>query len=145
MLGMTMLKLHVILGLACFLSLSAAVPSPIIKNRQYTNETSQCRTAPAVFNETCWDTLNMTNWLTEWSLPTCNSSDVANCCRSTETWANCFLRVETGVDLFNCDEFNTGACAQPPMTLSKSLNKKIVSEVWYVVKNIFGTVSSLYY
>ena len=126
--------------LACSITLSAAAPPQFIESRQYVNETSQCRNAPAIFNETCWGALNMTTWLTEWSLPTCNSSDVANCCRQTENWSNCFLRVATGVDLFNCTQFNSGSCAATPMTLSSTLNKKIVPEVWYVVKTIFGMI-----
>ncbi len=144
MLDMTKPKLNLIFGLlACFSTLSAAVPSPLIGSRQAANQLSQCRNTPAVFNETCWDGLNMTTWLNEWSLPTCNSSDVANCCRETENWSKCFLRVATGVDLFNCTQFNTGACAQTPTTLSNSLDKKNVPEVWYVVKNIFGMVCPL--
>ena len=118
-----------------FLPLSTAAPAPLVESRDATNE---CQSAPQMFNETCWDTLNMTNWLNGWTLPTCASGEVDNCCRPTDNWSNCFLRVATGVDLFNCTQFNTGDCAAPPTSLSSGLDPAIVPQVWYVVKNIFG-------
>ena len=143
MLAMTNLKLNVIFGLlALCLSFATAVPSPSIESRQLANQTKLCRSAPAVFDEACYETLSITAWLNSWSLPTCNSSDVANCCRPSENWSNCFLRTATGVDLFNCTQFNTGSCAQPPMTLSKQFDNITAPEVWYVVKNIFGMLHS---
>ena len=133
---MTKPSFAVTLGLVyAFLPLSAAAPAPFLQRRIVTGE---CQSAPQVFNETCWDSLNLTSWLSEWSLPTCASGEFENCCRPTDNWSNCFLRVATGVDLFNCTQFNTGDCAQTPTSLSNSLDPAIVPEVWYVVKNIFG-------
>ncbi len=139
MLAMTNSKLNIIFVLSSLcLTLVIAIPSPSIDSRQTVNQTSQCRNAPAIFNETCWETLNMTTWLTDWILPECDSSNATDCCRPSEDWSNCFLRWATGVDLFNCTQFNTGSCAQTPTTISNSVDKRIVPEVWYVVKNIFG-------
>ena len=126
-----------------FLSIafSAAAPSSPLDGRQLV---SDCNSAPKIFNETCWDTLNLTSWLTSWSLPVCKpgqidcQGDAKNCCEPTENWSNCFLRVAAGVDLFNCTQFNTGSCATPPTSLSNSLDSDTLPEVWYVVKNIFG-------
>ena len=135
-LEMTKSTCAVILGLFyAFLPLSTAVPAPLIERR---NMTSECQSAPQVFNETCWESLNMTDWLTGWTLPTCTSDKIDNCCRPTDNWSNCFVRVATGVDLFNCTQFNTGDCASTPTSLSDSLDPTIVPQVWYVVKNIFG-------
>lgn len=133
-------------GMSHLIPSSMTAPSSPMSKRQ-SNQTTACTNTPQNFDESCWDGLGLSQWLAGWSLPTCadgqinGKGDASNCCKSDDNWSHCFLRVAVGEDLYNCTQFNTGSCAQVPQILSNTLNSTIVPQVWYVVKNIFGTSS----
>ena len=67
----------------------------------------------AIFNEACWQRLDLTNYLTTWSLPTCpadGSLEGEGCCQAGEAWSTCFLRWAQNDATLDCTQINVGSC-----------------------------------
>ena len=62
---------------------------------------TKCTDLEADLDAECWSALNLPEYLTGWNktTPTCkdNSGDFDKCCKVEEPWANCFLRLASGV------------------------------------------------
>ena len=53
-----------------------------------------CTDIDADLDQSCWATLNLTNWLNDWSPPMCGGRDQGvNCCDTVEEWSSCFLKL----------------------------------------------------
>lgn len=97
-----------------------------------------CNNTGSVYDNSCWQTLGLTSWLSSWQARPCGAEDDgSNCCEANDNWSTCFLRLAKGEDGYNCSEINNGFCSFDPK-LSSTLNPEIVPMVHYVVKNIFS-------
>lgn len=128
----------VVRSLALILPLVSSTPvmPPSIQTRQ---DQFPCMDVDpkAVFDGSCWQQLDLSNWLNNWSPPTCGSSSTAtDCCRSTESWANCFLRLGKGASGYDCDKIKSGFCTYDP-DLDPGLSPDIKPQVRYIMKTIF--------
>ncbi|KAL9577187.1 MAG: hypothetical protein Q9212_006528 [Teloschistes hypoglaucus] len=97
----------------------------------------------------CWDTLKVEQYLIEWgrNTPDCAIShgDGSDCCRATESWSTCFLRL-SGTASQRCDQLSTSECSLAllrPATLSSTLDPKVKAPVQYVKNAIVG-INSLF-
>ena len=70
----------------------------------------------------CWDTLDMTDWMTKWNATTTTctvpESNLASCqCQIDEPWATCFMRLTYATNKtagYACmDLTNPGSCTLP--------------------------------
>ncbi|KAL8707950.1 MAG: hypothetical protein Q9220_007093 [cf. Caloplaca sp. 1 TL-2023] len=106
----------------------------------------------APYNEACWSSLKVGDWLDKWynSVPTCgDSDDGSHCCYPSsnrkELWSTCFLRLALENADYNCGEINNNACSLEGFRLSPSINGTEASQYRYVVRNIYGAASYLYF
>lgn len=102
-------------------------------------ETVNCTSAHAALDATCWQTLNVTEWITGWeaSIGTCKTDNEDDCCLSTEVWSTCFLRINQMASGSDCREINSNTCSFTPDLIS-TLKPNVTSEVHYVIQNIYG-------
>ena len=91
-----------------FQALSIRSSSNAVAPRSNGGIPTKCTDLKADLYAECWSALNLPEYLTGWNktTPTCknNSDDISNCCKVDEPWANCFLRLASGV---------TDACYHP--------------------------------
>ena len=106
-----------------------------------------CLDASAPYDETCWATLDLTSWVSNWksTAPTCSDADDgAHCCYPSsalnEPWTACFLRLALASSDYNCNVFNGDSCALAGFELASDLNLDATSaaQYRYVVRNIYG-------
>ena len=131
---------------SCFAYIHLATMTPILDFSLESRQAINCTDVAAPFNEACWGTLKVGDWLnnptTGWNktTPICTGSqDGAACCEPNEIWTTCFLRLAYGTSGRDCSEINPQYCSFSP-DLSVHLDPKIVPQVRYVVENIYGTI-----
>lgn len=99
-----------------------------------------CTDLRASTDASCWETLNLTAWLTNWNqtTPTCSEDqDDADCCDIGEAWNKCFLRLGHGASGSDCTEINAQACS---WTQYLNVDRSIAPQVFYIMTNIYGTL-----
>ena len=95
------------------------LPGPIGQSQA----TVDCNNITAAFSETCWDTLNIADYLgnpqTGWmsNVPKCDPSTSSGinkqgCCDELngEPWSTCYLRLGRGLPGADCSTVSAGAC-----------------------------------
>lgn len=102
----------------------------------------------ATYDSSCWDTLNIMPYLTNWkaTTPTCTDAEsragqILSCCVASEPWSSCFLRLATRQQsvFYDCTQVSSLSKACPlgtTLALNPSLDPSIASQVNYVVLNI---------
>lgn len=99
------------------------------------------------FDVSCWQKLDLTNWLKEWKYNVCDpdneNENKANCCNAAWEWSTCFLKlgIKTG---YNCTTISQDTCAFSPQMRDIDLPQSILPQVRYVLLNIFCMLSSPY-
>ena len=105
-----------------------------LESRQATT----CNTLGSAASATCWDQLNIPDYLATWTgtTDTCaaSNSDGSQCCNNGEPWTTCFLRLAYGTPGSDCTAMNSQSCVLNK--LSTTLSPKIAPTVQYVVRNI---------
>lgn len=117
-----MRRSYVILISAISTSIQLAGASPGYGKRQQT-PIANCSDPGALFNETCWDALDISDYLGNdtgwvWRYPLCDNSTEAGmsgigCCLSDEPWSTCYLRFGWGVSGPGCVTINPQECTWP--------------------------------
>lgn len=96
--------------------------------------------SPAGYNSSCWDQLNVPSYLTEWqaTTPTCKANSANNnaCCNITEYWANCFLRLATGVKGGDCSVLGGPSCNYSAQISPNLLSSPTAPQINYVLRGI---------
>jgi len=123
------------------LIISLALASPI-KIRAV-----DCLDSAAPYDQSCWATLDLSNWITTWrtATPPCTyADDGAHCCNPSsapnEPWTACFLRLALADADYDCDVLNSDSCSLAGFTLAPSLSLDSTSSAQYryTVRNIYG-------
>ena len=103
---------------------------------------SGCTNVGAVYSESCWATLGLSDYILKWSPPKCVAGsqvpgmDGSACCEPDETWVRCFLRLARGDSTQTCDVINDQKCVDDGK-LSAGLHPSIYHQVRYILKNIY--------
>ena len=100
----------------------------------------------AVYDTSCWNTLNMSSWLQNWNATTsrCSgSADGSNCCgpsnNPNEPWSTCFLRLALSDSDYDCSQINLKSCSLEGFVLASRYNGSIdMPRYRYAVRNIYG-------
>ena len=96
----------------------------------------------AGYNSSCWDQLKVPSYLTEWqaTTPTCMVGSTSNtvCCKVTEYWANCFLRLATGVTGGDCSVLGAPSCNYSAEINPSLLSSPTAPQIRYVVREIIA-------
>ena len=94
----------------------------------------------AGYNSSCWDQLNVPSYLTEWqaTTPTCMAGSTSNkvCCKIKEYWANCFLRLATGVTGGDCSVLGGPSCNYSATINPSLLSSPTAPQIRYVLREI---------
>lgn len=137
---------HLIIAASACFSFAAAfvidstLDLPILGERQV----ADCSDLTATFDATCWDQLNIADYMgnpsTGWkaTTPACAKGDSGqSCCQSSEPWSTCFLRLATGISL-DCTSLSNGesSCPLAGTNLSPGLDPSIAPKANYVIRNI---------
>ena len=101
------------------------------------------------YDSSCWDTLNIMPYLTNWkaTTPTCTDAEnsagqTLSCCGASEPWSTCFLRLATKrLNVYDCTQVTLTECPfggvkGGGLALDAGLDPTIASQVNYVVLNI---------
>ena len=104
------------------------------------------------YDSSCWNTLNIMTYLTNWkaTTPTCTDAEnsagqTLSCCGASEPWSTCFLRLATKqMNAYDCTQLaptGTGPIcslggANGAFALDSGLDPTIASQVNYVALNI---------
>ena len=131
------MQYSIVLGSSVLLT-SLAAASPLLNQRQRSN----CVNPAAVFSSSCWDTLDIPNYLNNWIKTTPTCEDGRSCCIADEPWSTCFLRLAHGVAGADCSEISSNTCSWDP-TLAPDLPPAIKPQVTYVMRNIY-VINSLF-
>ena len=130
-------------GLIDLLTPVAAAPKSLVETRQLID----CRDMAAEFDESCWATLGLSDYLldpvTGWNVTTrrCSmvddgtDSDGSDCCKGDEAWSKCFLRLAHGVAGSDCSEINAQVCTWDS---TLAVAPSIAPQVRYVMRNIYS-------
>lgn len=107
----------------------------------------------AAYDSSCWNTLDIMPYLTNWKATTPICSDAENsarqtlsCCGASGPWSTCFLRLATKqLNTYDCTQVtlrengpycSLGASGGRALALDPNLDPTIASQVNYVVLNI---------
>ena len=149
-----------VVAASALLSLVAAAPvvdrssSGLLEARQAPNCNIGTQVGnAAAYDISCWNTLNIMSYLTNWkaTTPTCTDAETTagqtlKCCGASEPWSTCFLRLATvQLNAYDCTQLapmsggpscsfeGSGGRA---FALDPNLDPTIASQVNYVVLNI---------
>ena len=99
-----------------------------------------CTAIDNVFDQSCWGTLNLTEYLTHWNqtVKRCRplaGDDGADCCVIDEPWTTCFLRLghHASVSL-DCTTITSSGCIYNGFM---DVDVSIRPQVHYIMKNIY--------
>lgn len=132
-------------ALAC---LSFASTSPVYADAHFSTlqarQAADCLNLQAPQNYSCWDQLDITDYLTSWNVttPVCSTSNAgngSNCCVASEPWSTCFLRLATGSSGLDCTSLiNSSPINNPclPGPTSSTLPPDIAAKASYVVSSL---------
>ncbi|KAI4091896.1 MAG: hypothetical protein LQ344_003853 [Seirophora lacunosa] len=97
----------------------------------------------AIYDATCWETLNLTDWLNEWHAPKiCGTLQPGiNCCLPDEPWSTCFLRLGRGDSGLNCTQLTVGASS---CIYNKELSAHLVPEIRAQVRYVLRTIVNVH-
>ena len=139
-------SLFLIFAISVYLRFTAS--SPVYTESRTANlqnrDTHNCTNLYAEANTLCWDELDISDYLASWNrtTPTCEtSSGGSDCCRASEPWTTCFLRLAYGTPGADCTQLDPQRCISNQ--LSTHLDSSIAPKVGYVVRNIVS-VNSLF-
>jgi len=105
-------------------------------------QTDICTDGRYGVDSSCWTKLNLTSYLTHWNETTPSGCDDPACCRSTESWSQCFIRLAgNGTDQDNCSQI--GGCVSSDPT-SLPVDASVAHEVRYIVLNIYCEFLSVF-
>ena len=122
---------------------TAPSPEPRLKPRQ--NDGCTSTNSEAEFESSCWTSLGLTDYLTDWRAPSvCTDQNFGvDCCNPNEIWSTCFLRLGTGHAGYNCSQIqvNTNNCAFSDQ-LAPNLTSDNRAQVRYILKTMFSKLAS---
>ncbi len=131
----------IVLASAAF-SLTAAIPQRTALTQAPKPVNCTDISPSASYNSSCWNQLNVPSYLTAWqaTTPTCKASSTSNngCCKETEYWANCFLRITTGVTGADCTKLADPSCDYNAQINPSLLNSSTAPQARYVVRGIIA-------
>lgn len=149
-----------IVAVSAILSFAAAAPVQDVTHSRSleARQAPSCSTGTqvgnlAAYDSSCWDTLDIMPYLTNWkaTTPTCtdaedSSAQTLSCCGASEPWSTCFLRLATKqVNAYDCSQLtptksgpicSLGMNGGRAFALDPGLDPTIASQVNYVVLNI---------
>ena len=101
--------------------------------------TVNCTAPNALYDESCWGTLNVSDWLLNWNqtVKRCGSEDTpgVECCMIDEAWVTCFLRLAHKAPVGRgCGIITQSGCVENDFI---SVDTSILPQVRYVNKNIY--------
>lgn len=102
-----------------------------------------CSNALDDLSSSCWQTLKVGDYLTRWNktTPTCDAAhgDGKGCCSPDESWANCFLRLGTGIAGYDCTSISRSPfCPVNVQKVDPNLGQDIKAQVSFVLRTIFS-------
>ena len=101
--------------------------------------TVNCTAPNALYDESCWGALNLSDWLLNWNqtVKRCGPGHTSGveCCMVDEAWVTCFLRLahKSPVGL-GCGIITQSGCIENDFL---SVDSSILPQVRYVNKNIY--------
>lgn len=127
---------------------SHAVASPSVKERQQ----NVCAYPDAPLISSCWDVLNIPDYLTNWNkiVPIGTGFQYSNSsCFAGEVWSSCFIRLgwEQVAGDVDCFTINQTDCKSPNGSLRDDIAPGTEQQVKYVtssIVNVYGLFQSLY-
>ena len=134
------------------LCINDACASPTTGGLLATRDVNCTGGAGAVYDDSCWATLNMTSWIKNWNAttPKCSgSADGSDCCAPSnnpnEPWSTCFLRLALGDSDYDCSQINLKSCSLEGFVLASNYNTSVdMPQYRYAVRNIYGEPPSSY-
>ena len=124
------------LGILFTLGIHALPLTQILEHRQ----ANICTDGRWGIDSSCWTDLNLTSYLTQWNTTTPVGCDDPTCCRETELWSQCFIRLASnGTDHDDCSQIG-GCTSSDPSNFP--VDSSIAPEVGYIVHNIYCEFSS---
>ena len=132
-----------LLPLAAAAPVQGGIRSEPLEARQAPNCNIGTGINNGAYDSSCWNTLNIMPYLTNWktATPTCTDADnsagtTLGCCIASEPWSTCFLRLATRkANAYDCTQVATTSCSFPA-SLDPALDPTIASQVNYIVLNI---------
>ena len=99
---------------------------------------AKCTVAGAILSESCWNTLKLSQWLTDWNqtVKRCVAQEGGSgvdCCATDEPWTTCFLRIGGGISGSDCTQITNRDCFLP-----QNVNQSATTapQVRYIISNI---------
>ena len=119
-------------------------------NMLQTRQKAQTNCVLGIYSSSCWDALDLTNWLSNWYLTTLPCAEetkiAATHCRTTEeTWTDTFLRVAQNITGGpSCVELNACLGDSPnSKEIRQDVNSVEAARYRYVCYNIYGNMTRL--
>ena len=122
------------------LKLVMSIPLP---NQDLEKRAFDCHdTSPAaVFDSSCWQQLNLTDFVNQWTPAQCpQDSTGTNCSLPNEPWSTTFLRLAKGQAGYDCTSITLGSCHYDS-ELDKNLDPKHKAQIRYITYTIFSIVT----
>ena len=98
-----------------------------------------CQDPNAGIDPSCWDLLDLTNFVTNWNktTPVCPPGPTTGkCCGTTEAWTTCFLRMNQPESGSDCTTISSCAFSSSLRTIPN--DSRMTAQAHYVVFNIYG-------
>ncbi|KAL6720225.1 hypothetical protein ACLMJK_002146 [Lecanora helva] len=112
-------------------------------------DTYNCTDLNAVFDSRCWQELGLSGYLmdpeTGWNhtVRVCSTAqnaennDGSDCCKPTEPWTTCYLRLAHGTPGQDCSQINSQFCSYQSH-LDDDIRPDLKPQVQYIMKNIYA-------
>lgn len=94
-----------------------------------------------IYNTSCWETLNLTSWLTNWyqTVPNCTTGDTRECRAPDEAWTTTFLRIALNITGGpDCTVLTACLGDAPSSNQIIGLNATEAAKYRYVAYNIYS-------
>ncbi|KAL8992939.1 MAG: hypothetical protein Q9169_006721 [Polycauliona sp. 2 TL-2023] len=120
-----------------------APPGSSVADKEAINDELLCSGDMSTpYNETCFETLKVGDYIVNWvqQTPKCapgNNTCIQTGCKSDESWSSCFLRLATGTPDYNCTQISIGHCTVEGFPL-KDVDSTDMPRIRYAVRNIFA-------
>lgn len=107
-------------------TLPATTTAKSPNNSATPNCTDAIRKTTGATYPSCWDTLQMNQWMFNWNFTTTS-------CEDGEIWSTCFLRLAYGSARYDCSRLGSLNCSEPQLGGSVT-----DARVFYGAFNIYG-------
>ena len=137
--GLLTNMLYLLYFLLCVPSFCIPLPEPDpLQSLEKRAFDCQDTSPAAVFDASCWQQLNLSDFITGWRVEPCPPDSTGkNCSLPGEPWSTTFLRLAKGQAGFDCSSVSVGSCHYDS-DLDENLDPKIKPQVRYVMYTIFS-------